>query len=856
MKKLLVINLLALIFLSGVSPVFAQRLGGVETNVRGLKNPVTYQTAQAFSEGRGVWIQWTTEIEKKNLGFYVYRVVGGTREAVSSFISGALLRAREEKITAGSYSFFDAEGDVNSTYVIESVNGNGRRYDSSLIQTKTVADLKAVAGASTDEFFTQARNASPVATGSESLLPADLAAEVEANRPTADPIRQRWVAAQPGVKIGVKKEGLYRVSRQSLQDAGFDVESPRVLWQLYANGVEQAINVSDNGDYIEFYGKGIDRTESDTQFYFLVVGETDGKRVGTIARRRIGSGPVSESYAQTFSKKERVSYSSDYLNGDQENFYGTIITNSGGTVDFNISGVDPNAAAATIELTIFGLTLLPHQTKVLLNNVELGTLSGNLQQVMTASFTFPASVLREGPNSLKMISFAGPVDYSAFNSMRIGFARRYRAEQSQLSFHVPNYRTVYASNFTSPNIRVFDTTAPDTIKLINNLNVEPQTGGTYRVVLPSSRGRVMFAVEDSAIMTPAIVKQNEPSTLSTAARNGSFVIISHKDFMAQAETWANYRRNQGMTVEVVNIEDVFDEFNYGIFGADSIRGFLQYAKNNWQTPPSYVLLIGDATYDPRNHQGGPNRNFVPTRLVDTIYMETGSDDTLADFNDDGLAEIAIGRVAASTPAMVTTVFNKVVQFELTAQGLSRGAVFASDFPDGYDFEGLSGRLRDQLPTNIPRVMINRGQAGANASLVSEINSGRYLVNYSGHGTITTWASGGFFSNTHAAALNNGNNLSMVTMMTCLTGYFIYSDDSLAEALINNQNGGSVMSWASSGLTTPDIQEVMATRFFAQIAAGNITRVGDLVKDAKTTINFGRDVRLSWVLLGDPTMKVR
>ena len=75
-------------------------------------------------------------------------------------------------------------------------------------------------------------------------------------------------------------------------------------------------------------------------------------------------------------------------------------------------------------------------------------------------------------------------------------------------------------------------------------------------------------------------------------------------------------------------------------------------------------------------------------------------------------------------------------------------------------------------------------------------------------------------------------------------------------MLKNPNGGTVSTWASSGLTTPDAQEVMATRFYNQIAAGNITRIGDLIKDAKTAINFGRDVRLSWVLLGDPTMKVK
>nr|MBA3335693.1 hypothetical protein [Acidobacteriota bacterium] len=70
------------------------------------------------------------------------------------------------------------------------------------------------------------------------------------------------------------------------------------------------------------------------------------------------------------------------------------------------------------------------------------------------------------------------------------------------------------------------------------------------------------------------------------------------------------------------------------------------------------------------------------------------------------------------------------------------------------------------------------------------------------------------------------------------------------------DGGAVAVWASSGETTPDIQETMARRFHQQIVLGDITRLGDLTNDAKTTISAGRDVRLSWALLSDPALKMR
>ena len=44
--------------------------------------------------------------------------------------------------------------------------------------------------------------------------------------------------------------------------------------------------------------------------------------------------------------------------------------------------------------------------------------------------------------------------------------------------------------------------------------------------------------------------------------------------------------------------------------------------------------------------------------------------------------------------------------------------------------------------------------------------------------------------------------------------------------------------------------------FLKMGQGTIPRLGDLINDAKTTIPGGMDVKLSWVLFGDPMLKVR
>jgi hypothetical protein len=856
-KGLSAIFIVALVLFSNV-PLSAQRAAGRDKIIKPEKVSIKYGIAEAFTDGNGVWIEWQTEAESNNLGFYVFRVSGDSTEQINkAVVLGGYMKGQPQ--TPGKYSYFDAQGNTDSVYYVRSLDINGRTVSSTMISPQTVEDLSVVAGASSESLKKASMTANPDSLQSESELPDDLQSDVNLNALQADAVTQRWVAAQPGVRIGITKEGFYRVSRAELQSAGFNVNASSALWQLYANGVEQAINIGAGGNYIEFYGRGIDTIDTDTQIYYLVVGTQNGKRIGTTTRRPIGGRVMSNSFSQSQTKKERIYYTSSVLNGDAENFFGTFILGTAATVTFNLPAVDFTVANASVDITLQGLTPLAHQTRVVLNGEDIGAVTGNLRTLVTRHYNLPTSFLRTGVNTLQLTSEASSSDISMFESVKVNYARKYQAEQNQLSFYTANYKASNLEGFSSPNIRVFDITYLDSPSLIGNLSIE-QSNGAYRVYLPSNRGRVMYAVEDSAILQAASITQNTPSTLTTAAHNADLVIISHKDYMTQANDWATYRRAPGMTVEVVNIEDVFDEFNFGAVSSLSIRSFLQYAKNNWQTAPRYVFLIGDSTYDPRNYEGKGNFNFVPTKMVDTVYGESSSDDTLADFNDDGLAELAIGRSPARSSAEVALLLSKTQVFEQTsAQGFSRGVLFASDQPLGWDFQATSNRLRDLLPVGTPSIMINEADANSKTNLLSEMNIGRFFINYAGHGSGAAWTSRGFFNKTDAAVLTNGNKLSVYTMLSCFNGQFVQPslvNEGLGEALLKAQNGGATAVWASTGETTPDVQEIMATRFYQQLSLGNIKRLGDLVNDSKTVISAGRDVRLSWVLLGDPTLKVR
>jgi hypothetical protein len=842
-----------------------------DKKVPGLRPKGTrFQSAEAYSDGKNVWLRWSMEVENDNFGFNVYVIdTGGKRLLNDSIILGGATKIANRPVYGEEYQFLTISKNPSALYVIETTPLSGKKVSTDPLFPTRVSDVTSLSGFSLSSLPRLKTGTGRIETSSP-ILDGDLQSEVTLNALAPDPGTQKWIAAQPGVKIGVKTEGIYRVTKAQLQAGGFDVNSDPNTWQLYVNGLEQAINVAPNGDYIEFYGKGLDTIENDTQTYFLIAGPAAGKRM---AIRQIGPGlgnVLSNSYSQTFVKKERTLYLDDILNGDAENYFGSTISPfSAYTLpQFNLSGIDTAASTFTISVKFQGFSAVPHSVAITLNGHVLTPASGTGLSPYSGEYLLPVAYLNEGANALTMQSTGGNNDISLFDQVDVTYQRTYLATQNRLSFYTQNYKTAQLDGFTSPNARVFDITYDGNPVKWTGISFQ-STGTAFGTRVPASRGRVLFAVEDSGILSPTSVTANTPSTLSTANHNANLIIITYKNWAAQAENWANYRRGQGFLVEVVDVADIFDEFNYGVLSADSLKSFLEYAKNNWQTPPQYVLLLGDATFDPRNYDGAGFADYVPAKIVTTLFSETASDDALVDFNNDGVAEIAIGRIPVRSGTAATNALNKVINFEQPAmQTLDRGTLFVTGTDSFFSFRAMSDSLISQLPAGTPSVTVDQVQGGTQQQIVDGINTGKYVVNFVGHGSVGVWQSTGYFSSNNVincagqpTCINNPGHESIFVMLTCLNGYFLTTfNNSLAENLLSATNGGAVATWASTGETTPDVQQTMGQRFYLQLGQTNITRMGDLIMDAKAWLKqqdaSGTDVLNSWALLGDPMLKVK
>jgi hypothetical protein len=859
MKYVISAALLATFVIAPISVTFGQRSGSFEKrSIREVKEQAHFGVVSAVGDRRGVLVRWETLSEPDTIGFYVYRIENGISTLVSDTMTlGTATRAGADKLSGDRYQIYDPQGKGGSSYQIESYGLNGERSYSKQIDTRSVRDVEESTGVRIGELREASLSKNHDIESNALILTDELENTVESSLLAADPATHAWVVSQPGARISVRSQGMHRVSRASLQAAAFPVNSNSANWRLFAEGVEHSIIVGPGEQYIEFYGKGIDTMESDSRVYYLISDTTPGRRVPSRVLRPIGGNVLSQSFSTNAIKKERTLYYDRVLNGEAENHWGRVISTSAASVPFSLPSVDFTASTATITVKLQGFTNVPHQVNTSLNGNALGIMTGTSLNSYSMTVQVPTSHLVEGNNTLQLASI-GSGDFSFFDSVTVEYKRKYVANQNILSFSTPGYRRADLQGFSSSKLRVFDITFDGHPQQIKNVGVV-QDGATFTARLPAARAAIYYAVEDSALLAPAEVVANNPSTLASPANAANLVIISHSasDFMAAAEAWANYRRAEGYTVKVIDVRDIYDEFNYGAISALSIRSFLNYAYSNWQTPPQYVLLMGDSSYDPRNYEGFGSWNLIPSRFVPSFEAtEIPSDEALADFNNDGLAELAIGRIPARTAAHITNVLNKTMLFETPAmQSFDRGSLFAYDEPKSFNFATMSQSIRNKLPLSMPATMVDRLAPNSAATLLQELNSGKYIVNYAGHGAAGVWQNSGFFGLTQAEQITNTPTI--FTMLTCYNGYFIRPNfDSLSERLLNSSIGGSVVSWASTSATTPDVQMFMAQRFYDRLAVGSITRVGDLVRDAKEVLPSGSDVRYSWVLLGDPLLKTR
>lgn len=721
----------------------------------------------------------------------------------------------------------------------------------------------------------------------------------------------RWPLASEAYKIFVEQEGIYRLSHHDLSSAGVPVDmlDPRTL-QIYSMGQEIAIRVVgeedgrfDKDDHVLFYGQEISNKYTKKNVYWLTYGQRMGHRMPKRDGTPSGSLPSPSFFDAHLRLEENARYSSQWPGDDSTDrwYWKAVEVYPDEPVDVMVDVdlghvyVSTEEMTSTLWVSMKGHNESPtvnpdHHARFYVNGCYVGEhWWDGATKAELVKLELPQACLISGVNALRT-TFPGDtgLDYELilFDRYELSFAHAFQADLDRLGFaQVTTGMWEYEiTGFSGSEVEIYDVSTPVTVTRIVGSSVEP-FGSTFTLrfsdTVPSTR--TYLALTPGRWLTPESLARDLPAipTLHDTTNGADYIIISHADFRSAAEKLAAYRAGQGLRTAVIDVEDAYDEFSYGLASPKAIRDFLGFAYEHWAKPaPQYVLLLGDGTYDPKNYVDRGIVNYIPPYLafVDPWMGETATDNWYAAISgEDILPDLVLGRLPANNLAEANLMVDKIIAYEqdTPVTGWNDRLTFvAGRQPDpkgAGNFHDLSEAAIDEhvpLCYDVSRVYLGNipGSTCATGSecrqrLAEAINAGTLLVNFIGHGSVVQWDGERILDLEAIGQLTNANRLPVMLPMTCLEGKFTnpYPESpSLSEMVVRATNGGAVASWGPTGLGVVYGHDQLDKGFLDAVFVRGLRELGYATFAGKLRLyRAGHSLEQiqEYTLFGDPALRV-
>jgi len=437
------------------------------------------------------------------------------------------------------------------------------------------------------------------------------------------------------------------------------------------------------------------------------------------------------------------------------------------------------------------------------------------------------------------------------------------------------------------------------------------SGSGQRVSWDHTQNGVLAATVEGTWSTPSsIVLDRRPAQwLRDVSEPIDYVIITQEGWMSEAEALAEWRRQHlyGVTdttsggpardarVRVVSVDDIMDEFAWGMWDPAALRYFLEYAYLFYggpgADPLSYCLFLGDATSDPRNYGEAGSVDYVPSwednrddianiRFGNVQYV---SDDPLARFDDpdpcpDEYTDLYLGRLPVSSRAEARALIqDKVIRSEASpiyGPWRTKAILVADDVcqggaPDGLGTAHMS--QMEQVSNIIPPVFqqdkIYLYDYGADCSIVTKPEAkvdlikswseGAWFVDYVGHGGDVVWADEHVLDLNDTPLLANDGKYPVVGSFSCSVGKFSSpARDGLGEAHVRALHGGALVSVAATHLTSAAANIAINYYFVQKLFSHGADKplpIGVALMEDKRLIPAAQGDK--YVCLGDPASRL-
>ena len=718
-------------------------------------------------------------------------------------------------------------------------------------------------------------------------------------------------------KIYLKEKGVYRITYEQLVAAGAQLgtNTPIDKLELFNNGSPVPIDIADNnsnnlfdeGDYFQFVGFPPTSTPYCTlNIYNLSNVYWFSYQSDSTGLHYINTQGTTTKYDRNYiSNLQTIHYEKDSLyerlgyagNDKRDNWYWDKATANNGHSTYafqyrfnEFPDFDTSSNQVRLRIGLHGMTNSPycstdHKAYVSITDQPIGDIVWDGQTAATFDKTFYVSqdsiqIYPEG-NIIK-VEVKGDIcqlvhdDEIRINWIEFKYWRYNRIHGKYYDF--TNYDSTGVNRYffwqwEGSDIHIY---VPSKNKMI----YYPGTSEFVQFIDTVNAATEYFCSSTDNFSNVDSIRADVPSNLRGLSNGADYIIITHSKFAGIANQLASFRANHfpdesipNPRIQIVDVQQIYDEFSYGLLSPFALKDFVKYAFENWQSPaPSYVVLIGDMSYDYRGLLQSSRPNFIPSiPYYAFLYGQAVSDNLIvAVSGNDVVPDLAIGRLSMETVDEGNILLQKLFNYPednskawkenvlLLASGLSPEDEGKHGFNDSslalsknfLEPEGYTSAKVFRYPTT------EQSQYWGDISRIrAEINKGAALVNYYGHGGGYQWDL--TFLNDDIYQLENGGRLPLVLSVTCYTAHFD-NQDIFGEQFNKVPGKGSIAFYGSSGLTYWDEGTMLNSKLFDEIFLKKNYIVGKAILNSKNEVPLGLTYQTQIALLtylGDPVLKL-
>lgn len=408
--------------------------------------------------------------------------------------------------------------------------------------------------------------------------------------------------------------------------------------------------------------------------------------------------------------------------------------------------------------------------------------------------------------------------------------------------------TVYSSSYTSQ----MDESIYSDIKIYPEKRFSYTTGAglsdeTHVIYLSVRVNLIQYVPSENIIYysnsAMIDVTYSPPERSINYPNEYDLLIITPAEFTTQLQELVDYKNNNNITTKMVTLEEIP---NTGADQQESIKYYIKYAIENWGI--TYLILVGSGLPEQEKFpvryawipSGNYEDNFPSDLYYADIYDGNGNfstwdkdgDGKYAEFygsnNDmpvvDMYPDVYLGKLPCNTALEVQTMVKKIIYYHEHNKMLNNILQMGGDTFPGDDEEINEGEYCNQaVLSNLPGYSTTQLWA-SNGKLTKEniangIKNNVDLVDFSGHGSHLSWAThatnddevwippktvispytGFLYVDIDLYNVNNAYKYPVVVFNACSCNKYTSSDDCIGWKILKKPNGGSIATFAASGI---------------------------------------------------------